>query len=350
MGQMGLEQEWSNIPTLSYVYDQVNFTFDFVTPSEAGAAEQFNLMIASGDWTDLFDSSRYTGGATQALSDNVILDLTELVPEHMPDYWTLLQAQDSMDRANAYNDDQQMLSVQDISALTERTSGLLLRKDLLDALGLAEPETPEELQAVLEAAYQTYGMDQTIYVGNDGILANVVGAFGCAGFDLSTQNADPGFYVEDGTVVSSLESEGYYDYLQYFIGLYRQGIILPDFYSAVTTAASMDALSLGSSIIWSADGGLIDSMTATGEQEIQGYELVGIASIHGEGETGYHFSSALSTVDTDGTCVSATCDDPERALEMLNWFYPQMDRPSVPGAWRMSPILWRMESLNLLRL
>jgi putative aldouronate transport system substrate-binding protein len=149
----------------------------------------------------------------------------------------------------------------------------------------------------------------------------VVGAFGCAGFDLSTQNADPGFYVEDGTVVSSLESEGYYDYLQYFIGLYRQGIILPDFYSAVTTAASMDALSLGSSIIWSADGGLIDSMTATGEQEIPSYELVGIASIHGEGETGYHFSSALSTVDTDGTCVSATCDDPERALEMLNWFY-----------------------------
>ncbi len=323
MSQMGLDEDWSNVPTLSYVYQQINIEFSFVTPSESGASEQFNLMVSSGDMTDLFDSSLYTGGTAQAYNDEVILDLTDLIQENMPDYWALLQSQNVVDQANAYNDNQQILSVNDISAMTERTSGLLMRRDMLDALGLETPTTPDELYDVLSAVYAAYGTDQTIYVGNDGILANVVGAFGCSGFDLSGDSSDPGFYVDNGMVTASLLSENYYDYLQFIITLYNEGLISADFYSAVSTASSMDALSLGSSVIWSADGGLIDSMTETGKQEIEGYELVGIASITAETGDTYHFASALSTVETDGTCISATCENPEKALQLLNWFFTE---------------------------
>ena len=326
MSQMGLEEDWNNVPTLEYVYEQINIQFEFVTPSETGASEQFNLMIASGDWTDLFESTLYTGGTSQAYSDDVILDLTDLVAENMPDYMALLEAQDVMDQANAYNDSQQILSINDISAMTERTSGLLMRQDMLDALGLETPQTPDELYSVLEAVYAAYGTDQTIYVGNDGILANVVGAFGCAGFDISGDSSDPGFYVEDGVVTASLLSDNYYAYLEYLISLYEAGLISPDFYSEVSSASSMDALSLGSSVIWSADGGLIDSMTEQGQQEIEGYELTGIASIVAEAGDTYHFASALSTVETEGTCITTSCENPELALQMLNWFFTEDGR------------------------
>ena len=342
MSNMGLSEDWNNVPTLSYVYDQINFEFVFETPSESGASEQFNLMIASGDWTDLFESDRYTGGATQALNDNVIIELTDLLQENAPDYWALLQEQSLVDQANAYTDDKQILSINDITAVLQRQSGLLMRKDMLDGLGLETPQTPDELYEALAAAYAEYGTDQTIYVGNDGILANVIGAFGCSGFDLSTNTADPGFYLEDGKVTASLISDSYYDYLQYFIRLYSEGLITSDFYSAVTTAASMDALSLGSAFIWSADGGLIDSMTATGQQEIEGYELCGIASITAEAGDTYHFASALSTVETDGTCISATCEDPETALKVLNWFFTEAGQTFC--TWGVEDITYTTES------
>lgn len=323
MDQMGLETEWSNVPTLKYVYEQVNFRFEFEAPSESGASEQFNLMIASGDWTDLFESKLYSGGVTQAYQDNVILELTELMPENMPDYWALLQAQDAMDRANIYNDAQQILSINDIYGSMTVNSGLLMRQDMLEAVGLDTPATIDDLTEALTLVHEKYSTEQTFYVGTDGIMSNVVGAFGTAGFDITGGSADLGFYVDQGAVQSALLSQNYYDYLQYFISLYQAGMIYSDFYSQVPSASMMNELSMGHAFIWSGDGGLIDSMTETGKAEVPEYQLCGIGAIvENPGDT-YHFASASSAVETEGTCISATCKHVEEAMQALNWYFTE---------------------------
>ena len=323
MTQMGLSEDWSNIPTLSYVYESVNFSYEFITCAENARSEQFNLMIASGDWTDFFESSLYTGGATQAYNEGVIIDLTDLVPQNMPDYWALLQQQSAADQSNLYNDEKQILSINDISGTVDSSSGLLVRQDMLLATGMDVPTTIDALQPVLAAVYNLYGTEQTFYVGTDGIMSNVIGAFDCSGFDISASTADPGFFLKDGTVESSLLSKNYYNYLVYFKELYDQGLIYQDFYSAVVSAASMNALSLGGAFIWNGDGGLIDSMTATGKAALPEYELVGIGAIEAETGAGYHYASELSTVAQNGTCISATCKNPEEALQVLNWYFTE---------------------------
>ena len=76
------------------VQEETGVTLDFVQRSEAVCAEQYNLMIASGDMTDLIYESNcgqmgatsvYNGGYDTAIDDGVSVDLTDLGPEHAPD-------------------------------------------------------------------------------------------------------------------------------------------------------------------------------------------------------------------------------------------------------------------------
>ena len=59
-------------------------TIEFQHPTAGQATEQFNLIIADGDYPDLrhrkwSSSSTYPGGPEKAMADGVILDLTDLI-------------------------------------------------------------------------------------------------------------------------------------------------------------------------------------------------------------------------------------------------------------------------------
>lgn len=52
------------------------------------ADEQFNLMVAGGDYTDMIGRFKtfYTAGIDAGIENNVIIDLGELMDEYMPNY------------------------------------------------------------------------------------------------------------------------------------------------------------------------------------------------------------------------------------------------------------------------
>ena len=87
------------------VQEKTCVTLDFVQRSEAVCAEQYNLMIASGDMTDLIYESNcgqmgatsvYNGGYDKAIEDDIYVDLTDLIPEYAPNYWALLEGDDNL--------------------------------------------------------------------------------------------------------------------------------------------------------------------------------------------------------------------------------------------------------------
>ena len=60
---------------------------EFVDASESSAYEQFNLMIAGGDMTDLLPVREYyTGGLSMAYGEDIIIDINPYVEENMPNY------------------------------------------------------------------------------------------------------------------------------------------------------------------------------------------------------------------------------------------------------------------------
>ncbi|MBE6992655.1 MAG: extracellular solute-binding protein [Ruminococcaceae bacterium] len=326
LSKMGKEPVWYSMPTLEYLQETINFEFEFVSPGETAATEQFNLMVASDEMTDMFEGSLYSGGTTQAYNDGVIADLTDLMAANMPDYWALVQEQEPIQIANLISDDGKIYSINDITENNSATQGLLIRQDMLEGVGLTAPVTVAQLKEALVAVHEQYGTEQTFYLDPDGNMGNVVGAFGSAGFDVTGSTSDPGFYVSDGQVQAALLSDGYYDYLQYFIELYNEGVIYKDFYTQVRSASLMNSLSLGRAFIWNGDGGLIDSMTATGKKEVPEYQLGGLGAIVMNEGDAYHFAAAVNIIDTKGTCISSSCEDVEGAMQLINWFFTEEGR------------------------
>ena len=68
---------------------------EFIEVGNTTAAEQFNLMVASGDMTDLIPASEYyTGGLTKAYEEDIIVDINEYVEENMPNYAAVFETLD----------------------------------------------------------------------------------------------------------------------------------------------------------------------------------------------------------------------------------------------------------------
>ena len=72
--------------------ERTGVTIEWQCPNRQTATENFNLMIASGDWTDMVTGlgGMYTTGLNGALEEGIIQDLTEVIQESMPAYQNVL--------------------------------------------------------------------------------------------------------------------------------------------------------------------------------------------------------------------------------------------------------------------
>jgi putative aldouronate transport system substrate-binding protein len=61
----------------------IKIIFDNPTPEMAG--EKFNLMVTSGNYTDLATSD-YVGGGDKAIADGVFMRLNELMDKYAPEH------------------------------------------------------------------------------------------------------------------------------------------------------------------------------------------------------------------------------------------------------------------------
>ena len=83
--------EWNDLPILDTIQEATGVKYQFMTVSTAAQTEQFNLMMASGDWVDVINAADYyTGGQQQAFAEEIIYDLTDIIPEAAPEYWNYL--------------------------------------------------------------------------------------------------------------------------------------------------------------------------------------------------------------------------------------------------------------------
>lgn len=118
---------------------------------------------------------------------------------------------------------------------TERQSsrqGVILRKDWLDRLGLAEPSTIEELYEVFRAF--TYddpdgnGIQDTFGLTDRNDL--IFGAFKTISSYFGTPN---NWVIQDGELIAEFETEAYVETMKFMQKLYKEGLINQDF--AVTS-------------------------------------------------------------------------------------------------------------------
>ncbi|MBE6992146.1 MAG: extracellular solute-binding protein [Ruminococcaceae bacterium] len=294
---------------LDYIQEQTGVNLDFIEPSEQTSSEQFNLMIASGDYPDLMDCTGYSGGGLSACyADEVIYELTDLIAEHAPDYWAAVENSNDATMRSLKDDEGNMLCVYTINNVYFVERGLETRNDWLEELGLPIPKTVDQLYETMLAFKAEYNTPKTFNIDANGVIDYVVGAWGISGLNS---------YLEDGKVVSSLTNPALKDYTTFIHNMYVDGLIDPEFYNSPMGPNSNAVNDLTGFWFGMADAFSSDKAMAKDPD----FDAIGIGAITmNEGDT-YHFGDLPTMTGRANLSISTCCEEPEKCMEFINWFF-----------------------------
>jgi putative aldouronate transport system substrate-binding protein len=200
------------------------------------ALEQFNLMIAGGNYPDVIEwnwinTSNTPGGPAKMLKDGVIIRLNDLVDQHAPNFKKVLDEHPEW-RKQIVTDEGDIYAFPflrgDPALLVY--AGPVVRKDYLDKLSLQPPTTVDEWHTVLTTMK---GKDLNGNGQNDdwGFTPwkdnNLRGGFNNHAF-VGAWGVTTGFYQDGGAVKYGPQQPEFKEFLNTMVSWYKEGLIDPD--------------------------------------------------------------------------------------------------------------------------
>lgn len=225
---------WEALDIVQDWFEITGVTLTFQCPPAGMEEEQFNLMLAAGDYADIivYDMVSLEGGLTKLHEDGVVIDLTDYLEEYAPNYWKYLTDNpDSM--REVMNDEGRIFcfAFAKGGGYLLSTQGPILREDMLADLGLEAPETIDDWDAVLKAVKAS---DDTM-IPFTGTMTQLFRAFSPAygapaTFDVK-DSAGKWFADDEGVVRYSPIEPAFKDFLAKMNEWYAAGLIDPDIVS-----------------------------------------------------------------------------------------------------------------------
>ena len=301
--------------------DRLNVDLVFTEPSEAAASEQYNLMIAGGDMTDLICEnnlaemgavSAYNGGYDKAIADDVYLDLMDYL-DYAPNYACYIM-NDPDNYKTAVTDEGHLPAFYQIySEPALNNMGEIVNADMLEATGLAMPDTVEGWLAVYEKMANN-GVKYPMEVSNTGSIMQ--GMFtGAIGATLDTT-----ILIDNATgeLVLGVISDETRTYIEMFMDCNRKGWMNPDWINA----AMMDFSAFNAQETATRNAMANEISTY---YDYYGVSVTAAPIVHRDGfgdkETAIN-SASQSTVTTMGSMVVTTaCRNLEQTMRFMDWFY-----------------------------
>lgn len=299
---------------------------EFIEVGNTTAAEQFNLMVASGDMTDLIPASEYyTGGLTKAYEEDIIVDINEYVEENMPNYAAVFETLDEKTQREALSDGM-MLAFRIIADGSYSGNGFVTRSDWMQELGVSWDSnliSLEEFTDYLRDIHSTFDTPYTYYM-TDGTI-NLQAAFDTAipalvsdGFMTFVTSA---IFREGDTVNSGWITDGYRAYLEWIRTMMAEGILYEDFLSLENSKLVMNEYcGTGLTGVWMANADKIEETAAYATEA--DYGVAAVPNIVADPEAPYVWLQDVSLVTTNvGFSISADCNQPELVCQWMNYFW-----------------------------
>ncbi|MDD3334397.1 MAG: extracellular solute-binding protein [Eubacteriales bacterium] len=300
--------DWNETPYFQALEQMTGVHVEFVQPAWSAAKETLNMLMVSGDMPDvIMCSNYYPSGSYQAVLDGYYIDIAPYLEEYAPDYWKLITQSDAVWR-DAVNSNGIISSVYRImTAPNPSWMRLVLKKETLDQLGVAEvPATIDDWDSLfskmLAAGITPFMLEAT------GYDEKFIGAY----------NVRQDFYQEDGVVKYGQVQEGFRQYLELMHGWYEKGYISNDFVSA----SNNDTLfSVG-------DIGTYNKpvVAAFNFGKAEGYTVVSTPYPRQTKDQFLHWDSYKNSLvnkslDFGNIAVSGSCKQVELAVKWLNFMY-----------------------------
>ena len=318
----------NDLPCIPMIKDATGVQLEFVEVSVSAATEQFQLMIASGEYTDVLKlNNYYTGGESQAYEDEVIIDLTDSLPVNAPDYWELLNQQPESAVKSIMVDDM-FVTLNGIKNGSYTDRGLAIRYDLLTEMGLTFDDitTTESFTQFLYDAKETYNMEYTLAVGTQGHFYSDMMGIATTGplFDTPlvdiTSSTSISNYVDNGKVVSAYVGDNYREYIKWFVQLYQDGLFDQDFYISQDSDTSSIRIGQGQTMVWPSGADTLDNVLDYVDEANQNADIEAMPAVMQSADYVNTWGSTTSLIDL-GYSVTVCCEDPELPIKFFNYFF-----------------------------
>lgn len=306
-------KEISDFAVYQEMERRTNIHLDGVVVSAFAETEQFNLMIASGDYCDIINGmSSYNGGLDLAIEDEVIIDLWPIVQEKMPNYMAALNMDPSI-MDDALTAGGQMGCF--ISLYTESKpadSGALIRQDWLDDLGMEAPKTYDQLYEVLTAFKVDKGADAAIIIPSDGTPGD-----NCL---LAGYGVTDGWFQVDGDLKYGIQEPGYKEYMMMLNRWYSEGLIWDQFVSLEGDRLTDFTTVLNNETgFWY--GGIQDMSNMNEQASDSNFRCYAVADVvMNEGDIN-HLGVQPGYVNNSTWAISTACQELDPILKYIDYMY-----------------------------
>lgn len=316
---------WSAYSPGKYIESVTNVHVDWFAFEMDVYVTNLTLMLAGGDYVDIINQAeeRYTGGIDALIEDEIVIDLADLIPEYAPDYNKILQDYPIFAKQTK-SDSGRVASIHSVSEESVVGSGLLIRQDYLDKIGMAVPTSFDDLFNVLLAMKTELNLKHTVVMQknlsyNNNGLSN---GYDVAIFRIGSQLT---FLVDDdGKVQASCMTPQFKEYFRMLHDWYEAGVLSDETLTIDNERYFEDYMTRGEIGFWGASTGHLnpDYATLSDDPDFNIQPIADISNL-ADGKTHLGVLGGFKR-DYTGYSVTTQCEYPEAAVAWLNFnFTPE---------------------------
>lgn len=281
--------------------------------------DQFNLIMAAGDMPDIMEyrwENAYPGGVPKAIADGKALPLNDLMEKgYVKNYVSFLKENPEIAKM-IQSSDGQYAGFPYLFMPQEVGYGTIARKDWLDKLGMAVPETIDEWHAMLKAFKEKMGATAPysyVLTMDEPLLA---GAFDTGG----------DFYVKDGKIMYGPADPGFKQGLEVWHQWYMEGLVDKDL-ATISRELTESKMTTGEAGVTFSYTTMFPNMEKAGALKDPAYKLVPLPYPVLEKGQKPRFDSSYSAPPYNKrvtiAMITTDCKNPEAAARLLDYAYSE---------------------------
>lgn len=309
----GIVNDYNETAFFKELSKRTGINFSFTIPASGTEKESYNLMIASGNLTDLIahNGFEYPEGTDAAVDDGYYLDMTPYIDTYLKDYQAV-RTRGAYEEKSTITDKGRIAGFHIIYTEAQGPwMGIQIRKDWLDDLGLEVPVTFDDWEVMLTKFKEEKGAYAPLSIGQNGYMETSHAL--SAGFGVYED-----FMQVDGKVQYGPLQDGWKEYLTLLSDWYAKGLLDPDF-------MTNGAWQVDTAMVVNGQTGAFNAMytmISQYENSAEGIRVIPVASPVKKAGDHLHIRREDAMVGNN-VSISADSANKELAMQLMNYFYSE---------------------------
>jgi putative aldouronate transport system substrate-binding protein len=314
-------ENFGDTPYAKALQEKTGVTLEFETFADNNA---LNLMFASGELPDIifWGATGYQGGAQKAIDDGILAPINDLIEANAPDLLKVLKSDnDYLKGSMTANGDYIGFPFIKGDLKLRSTSGLIIRDDWVQELGIEIPQTAEEFYQMLKLFKEKKGATVPFSTTSFWVDQLLDSGLITSSFGLPKATS----YQKDGKVQFGFAQPEFKLALEYLNKLYTEGLLDQNYSTLDNDTMNANMMNGQSGVtVGALSGGIgnfVRTMEGKGEFSVAGISSL-VANKGDKAMAGYYEFPVTGLFAT----ISPSCENKELAAQFLNYSYTEEGR------------------------